>query len=81
MGVTLTTAILNALVALAYAIFCICFHWGKVNRPALNMFIVTSFVVSGAWAVITVLAGIDVAPRMRHGAKVADDGALDPSIV
>ncbi len=78
MGVlSLMTAVLNSLVGLAYTIFCICFHWGEVNRPALNLYIVTSFVASGAWAVTAVLAGVDVA----HGARVADDGAPEHSTV
>lgn len=82
MGVlTLVTTILNALVALAYTIFCICFHWGEVNWPALYAFNVTSSIVSGAWIVMAVLAGIDFAPRMWHAAKVADDGAPEASIV
>ena len=74
---TLMTAIVNSLVGLAYTFFCICFHWGEVNRPALYMFIVTSFIGSGAWTVMSVLSGIDVA----RGARVADDGASESSNV
>lgn len=67
---TLTTTTLNALVVLGYAILCMCFHWGEVNRGLLYWYFALSLVNSGGWTGLVMLAGSDVAQSQR----VADDG-------
>lgn len=75
--VVLMTSTLNALVVLAYTIFCICFHWGEVNWGLLYMYAFYSFINSGAWIATAVLAGVD----FMRGHRVADDGMSDATSV
>ena len=73
MGVgILMSSTLNALVVVGYAVFCICFRWGEVNRGLLNIYIyLVSFITSGTWIGMAVLASADVV----KGNRVTDTDA------